>query len=244
MASTCSSRVGRQDEGVAETDAAGDQAWGASLDEALLQASRATSAIDRDRVALQQVPSTVQSMQRGIVEMALSEGKDRWHDPVLGLEGDLSSLKDTWEVQLNRQGIVRWWAKHEKEGALAQLTIEPDQPLGPDVDSARYAHALGAALARGTQGAAVPTASRADVGLGLALTYRVDGESEALHVWHWHLPQRGALVTLSVRSPRTTSDRFASVARALAGELRVDDEMDSPSLTADEGTIEYRIEEE
>ena len=221
----------------------------------------------RQGVPLEYVPSDAERLVRGAAQMTLhgvqpgarAGGADEagvegdeplaWEDPALGLRADLSALEG-WDVQLDRQGLIRWWAR--RDGVLVQLTAELDDPLGPSFGTEPYTAQLEQALTTSLHQAEVVARQRAeDHPVGPLLGLRVEGQlqTQPRVIQLWHMRRGRARVTLSVNAPRgaQTSPELARL--LLEGLAPLDTDAEGGAHAAKEpaargqGVLEFRVED-
>ncbi|CAN0508962.1 unnamed protein product, partial [Laminaria digitata] len=196
----------------------------------------------RDAIPLPYVPSQAEQLVTSAGDMTLEA--NQWSDPGLALEADLSPLA-TWKKGLDRQGMIRWWAKDG--GMTIQLTAELGEPLGPEFGSEAYNAQLEDAMKRSIRSARITDRQRRESPLGPILGLRVEGEltgtPRVLQLWHF---QRGEhLLTLSINAPVARRDEALTLSSTLLASIRPTGALDTPrDPRADDGILEFKVEDE
>ncbi|AWV89780.1 hypothetical protein DN745_10705 [Bradymonas sediminis] len=175
-----------------------------------------------------------------------------WKASDVNLRLDLNPLGDDWRVQRPDAGTLRWFASHQ-DGALLQLTVELDNPLGPAFGSEHYQKKTAEALRNSFQDASVEvlakknqdtTGAFGDSGLMLRLRGRLNQQKRVLQLWQF---RRGdMLISYSLQSPPESFDARLAEANAIVSasrRLRDEDEVTNEEPSAADGQIDYKIED-
>jgi len=180
-----------------------------------------------------------------------------WQGAASNLRIDLTALGDGWRVQTPDAGSLRWFASHQ-DGALLQLSVELDNPLGPDFESAEYRTKVGDAIRISLDDSSLEflrvsepksTGALDDPGLTLRIRGRLNKEERVLQIWQFH--RDDLLVTYSLQSPPDSFSTHLQKAEAiLASSARVQNGRETEVGKATEhqvaepaGSIEYQIED-
>lgn len=206
------------------------------------------------------LPTTFVPTRRDALAASTSALNERvWQDSAANLRMDLTPLGQQWRVQRPDAGTLRWFASHP-DGALLQLSVELDNPLGPDFESTQYREKIRDAF---TQSLDEPTVeflrgndaklsgALDDPGLVLRLRGRLNQQHRSLQLWQFH---RGdLLVTYSLQAPPESFLAHLEKATAiLASSARVQSKSqrdadigeDTERHTAEPaGRIEYQVED-
>lgn len=177
-----------------------------------------------------------------------------WQGAASGLRMDLGNLGADWRVQKPDAGELRWFARHQ-DGAVLQLTVELDNPLGPTFESDAYRRKFSDAFRKTMQASTlefVKTANPQTTGAinnpGLVLRVHggIDTEQRTIQIWQFH---RGdLLISYSLQSaPKSFAKHFKNAAAILASttETHRSNPSEQPEAAApqSEGSIEYKIED-
>lgn len=178
-----------------------------------------------------------------------------WQDPATNLRMDLTALGDGWQVQQPDLSELRWFAQHQ-DGALLQLSVALDNPLGPGLASDAYRDTLAKSLLASMKAAALDTPATPMLptpdsvftvpGIVLQVRGRIDGHPRVLKLWTF---QRGdLLISYSLQSPPDQFDAHEKLAAAiLASTQNLSDEPaipgDAARLDSADDGIEYHVED-
>ncbi|MGM0557296.1 MAG: hypothetical protein ACQEVA_13010 [Myxococcota bacterium] len=168
-----------------------------------------------------------------------------WSDPASGLELDMSPLEE-WKVDQPSGAAVRWFARGP-DGALAQLTMELHDPLGPEFGGEPYREDLREAFTRTMEGADISGISNVELPFGRTLQATVTGEFEGTptRIRFWHFKIDDLIFTYSFQAPADAFDEHVDRAVAVIQSAR----RDAPTGPAaddaegEEGIIEFEVEE-
>lgn len=191
-------------------------------------------------------------------QMLEAELEDRvWRDPATNLRLDLNRLGEQWQVQEPDQGPVRWFARHP-DGAMLQMTVELQAPLGPEFGATEYREQLVDSF-RGTLGdAEVDDVSSTDTtprsGLVIHTAGVIDNQPRELRMWQF--PYRDLVISYSLQSPADSFEQHRETATTVLetadsfeeADESGDSDEDAPAADGgeggeDEGIIEYEVED-
>lgn len=196
----------------------------------------------REGLPLEFEPTRLDVLARKRANAKVVDGT--WTDPASGLAMSMEPL-DAWKLDEPKASTVRWFARHSS-GALIQLTMEIENPLGPDFGEDAYREELRKAFGKTVQEAGMSGISSTEMTFGRALTATVtgelDGQKTKLKFWHFKI---GDLVfTYSYQAPAAAFGEYVDAARAVIDSADVGQESTKPSKTdASEGIIEFEVED-
>ncbi|MFW6058367.1 MAG: hypothetical protein ACOC9W_05885 [Persicimonas sp.] len=193
--------------------------------------------------------SFVKTRQDELAEqMQEAELEERvWRDPATNLRLDLSQLGDAWTVQQPDSGPVRWFARHDEDGSLLQLTVELDDPLGADFGTDAYREQLTEVFSQSITDADVQQMPQVDMlpepNLALRINGKLDGQPRTLQMWQFKTDD--LVVTYSLQTPPEHFEEHRSAAASILEDAQPLEGADEPAAEqGGSGTIEYEVEEE
>jgi hypothetical protein len=193
--------------------------------------------------------SYVPTRQDRLIEamQAATMKKRQWVDPATRLRMDLSPLGDDWRVQQPDHGPVRWFASNP-DGTLLQLTVELDNPFGPEFSSDAYRERLVEAFQSSLEQAKLEHVALTDKtpsrGLVVRLSGQVDTSPRTLQLWQFE--RDDLIVSYSLQAPPEAFDEHRELAESILDDARtIEAASQTDDAPADEpnGSIEYQVEE-
>lgn len=184
--------------------------------------------------------------------MASASLKDRvWEGREANLKFDLSALGDDWRVQQPDLSELRWFARHE-DGAILQLTVELDNPLGPGFKSDAYrervANKLKDSMSSGEL-RALDAVAEGSVGAldGAGFVVQVNGALEGADrvLKLWQFQRDDLILSYSLQAPPESFKAHEEAARAILAKVERLNGVDEPTPQKEEGvgSIEYQVED-
>ncbi len=214
---------------------------------------RARQVLDAHKVQLmprEGLPTSfVKTRQDELAEqMQAAELEERvWRDPATNLRLDLNELGDAWTVRQPDSGPVRWFARHDEDGSLLQLTVELDDPLGAEFGTDAYREQLTEAFSQSITDVELQQMPQVDMlpepNLALRINGKLDGQPRTLQMWQFKTDD--LVVTYSLQTPPEHFEEHRSTAATILEEAQPLENADEPAAEqSGSGTIEYEVEDE
>jgi hypothetical protein len=169
-----------------------------------------------------------------------------WTDPLSGLRMNLEPL-DGFDINQPRTSAVRWFAQGP-DGALVQLTMEMDDPLGPAFGGEEYREGLRKAFTDTLSGADISGISNAELPFGRTLQATVEGsmDGQSTRIRFWHFKIDDLVFTYSYQAPVSSFAKHQEAAKRIIESTEVDASTTKQASEADasDGIIEFEVEEE